>query len=604
MEELHSEMIGDLGIICMPGCEGFVEKVERYLKTWHDDFDHNYVVNTVISRFASGEAKGLIRESVRGKDLYIITDCFNYSVTYKMYQMDVPMSPDDHFQDLKRMISATAGKAKRITVIMPMLYEGRQHKRSSRESLDCALALQELVNMGVSNIITFDAHDPRVQNAIPLSGFDSFQPTYQMIKAMTKTVPDIAFEDQSLAIISPDEGGVSRCLYYSSVLNVNVGMFYKRRNYSVIVNGRNPIEAHEYLGNSIEGKDIIVVDDMIASGDSMLDIFKNLKERGARRIFACVSFGLFTHGLEHFDRMYEQGMFDKIFTTNLIYTPDELLEKPWYCSVDMSKYVAYIIEELNHDNSTSSLIDPAPAPVYSGWRTVGGKTYYYDQYTNQPVTGIQSIDNKLYYFDANGVQQDATFGIDVSKYQSNIDWEQVKTAGVKFVIIRIGYRGYGSGALVLDPMFEQHFTNARNAGLKVGVYFFSQAVNENEAREEAQGCAYVLNGRKLDYPIYFDTEASGGSNGRADGLGVEDRTKCAIAFCEEVKAQGYKPGVYASTLWFRKRIDLNRLKSYSIWNAHYNVAGSPIACDMWQGTCTARIPGYGGQIDVNISYVG
>ena len=247
---------------------------------------------------------------------------------------------------------------------------------------------------------------------------------------------------------------------------------------------------------------------------------------------------------------------------------------------------------------------PAPAPVYSGWRTVDGKTYYYDQYTNQPVTGIQSIDNKLYYFDANGVQQDATFGIDVSKYQSNIDWEQVKTAGVKFVIIRIGYRGYGSGALVLDPMFEQHFTNARNAGLKVGVYFFSQAVNENEAREEAQGCAYVLNGRKLDYPIYFDTEASGGSNGRADGLGVEDRTKCAIAFCEEVKAQGYQPGVYASTLWFRKRIDLNQLKSYSIWNAHYNVAGSPIACDMWQGTCTARIPGYGGQIDVNISYVG
>ena len=247
---------------------------------------------------------------------------------------------------------------------------------------------------------------------------------------------------------------------------------------------------------------------------------------------------------------------------------------------------------------------PAPAPVYSGWRTVGGKTYYYDQYTNQPVTGIQSIDNKLYYFDANGVQQDATFGIDVSKYQSNIDWEQVKTAGVKFVIIRIGYRGYGSGALVLDPMFEQHFTNARNAGLKVGVYFFSQAVNENEAREEAQGCAYVLNGRKLDYPIYFDTEASGGKNGRADGLGVEDRTKCAIAFCEEVKAQGYQPGVYASTLWFRKRIDLNQLKSYSIWNAHYNVAGSPIACDLWQGTCTARIPGYGGQIDVNISYVG
>lgn len=252
------------------------------------------------------------------------------------------------------------------------------------------------------------------------------------------------------------------------------------------------------------------------------------------------------------------------------------------------------------DDSGSS----TPAPVYSGWRTVGGKTYYYDQYTNQPVKGIQSIDNKLYYFDANGVQQNATFGIDVSKYQSSIDWEQVKTAGVKFVIIRIGYRGYGSGTLVLDPMFEQHFTNARNAGLKVGVYFFSQAVNENEAREEAQGCWYVLNSRKLDYPIYFDSEASGGSNGRADGLGVTDRTKCAIAFCEEVKALGYQPGVYASTLWFRNRLDLSQLSQYPIWNAHYNVASSPIPCQMWQGTCTARIPGYNGQIDVNISYMG
>lgn len=358
MAELHSEMIGDLGIICMPGCESFVEKVENYLKTWHADEDNSYVVNSVISRFASGEAKGLIKESVRGKDLYIITDCFNYNVTYKMYQMTVPMSPDDHFQDLKRMISAVAGKAKRITVIMPMLYEGRQHKRSSRESLDCAMMLQELVAMGVSNIITFDAHDPRVQNAIPSSGFDSFQPTYQMLKAMVKEVPDIKFDDKSLAIISPDEGGVSRCLYYSSVLGVNVGMFYKRRNYSVIVNGRNPIEAHEYLGNSVEGKDIIVVDDMIASGDSMLDIFQKLKERGAKRIYACVSFGLFTHGVEAFDKMYADGMFDKIFTTNLIYTPQEVLDKPWYCSVDMSKYVAYIIEEVNHDKSTSSLIDP------------------------------------------------------------------------------------------------------------------------------------------------------------------------------------------------------------------------------------------------------
>ena len=252
------------------------------------------------------------------------------------------------------------------------------------------------------------------------------------------------------------------------------------------------------------------------------------------------------------------------------------------------------------DDSGSS----TPAPVYSGWRTVGGKTYYYDQYTNQPVKGIQSIDNKLYYFDANGVQQNATFGIDVSKYQSSIDWEQVKTAGVKFVIIRIGYRGYGSGTLVQDPKFEEHFTNARNAGLRVGVYCFTQAVNEDEAREEAQACVYVLNGRQLDYPIYFDTEASGSGSGRADGLGVEDRTKCAVAFCEEVKALGYQPGVYASTTWFRKRLDMSRLTQYNIWNAHYNVASSPIACNMWQGSCTARIPGYGGQIDVNISYMG
>ena len=233
-----------------------------------------------------------------------------------------------------------------------------------------------------------------------------------------------------------------------------------------------------------------------------------------------------------------------------------------------------------------------------------GKTYYYDQNTHQPVTGIQSIDNKLYYFDASGVQQSATFGIDVSKYQSSIDWDKVKTAGVEFAIIRVGYRGYGSGALVQDPKFEEHFTNARNAGLRVGIYCFSQAVNENEAREEAQACVYVLNGRQLDYPIYFDTEASGAGNGRADGLGVVDRTKCAVAFCEEVKALGYKPGVYASTTWFRKRLDMSQLSNYYIWNAHYNVASSPIACNMWQGTCTARIPGYGGQIDVNISYMG
>ena len=245
-----------------------------------------------------------------------------------------------------------------------------------------------------------------------------------------------------------------------------------------------------------------------------------------------------------------------------------------------------------------------PAPVYSGWRVENGNTYYYSQTTNQRVTGIQSIDNKLYYFDANGVKRDATFGIDVSKYQASVDFEKVKEAGVQFVIIRLGYRGYGSGTLVQDPKFEEHFTNARNAGLRVGVYCFTQAVNEDEAREEAQACVYVLNGRQLDYPIYYDTEATGTGSGRADGLGVEDRTKCAVAFCEEVKALGYQPGVYASTTWFRKRLDLSQLTKYNIWNAHYNVASSPIACNMWQGSCTARIPGYGGQIDVNISYMG
>jgi len=252
--------------------------------------------------------------------------------------------------------------------------------------------------------------------------------------------------------------------------------------------------------------------------------------------------------------------------------------------------------------------EPEPEPVYSGWRTSGGKTYYYNQNTNKPVVGIQCIDNKLYYFDTNGVLQSGkTFGVDVSKYQKNIDWEKIKKAGVSFAIVRIGYRGYGSaGNLVLDPMFEEHFTNVKNAGLKVGVYFFSQATTEAEAQEEAAACAYVLNGRKLDYPIFFDTEASGASNGsgRADGLGVTDRTKCAVAFCEEVKAQGYKPGVYASTQWYRKRVDLNSLKKYTIWNAHYGVGESPIECSLWQGTCTARLPGYSGDMDVNISYIG
>ncbi len=358
MDELLSEIIGDLGIICMPGCESFVDRVQYYLKQWNGSEVDDYIVNGVISRFSTGEAKGFLRETVRGKDLYFITDCFNYSVTYNMYGREVPMSPDDHFQDLKRMISAAGGKAKRITVIMPMLYEGRQHKRSGRESLDCALALQELVNMGVENIITFDAHDPRVQNAIPLSGFDNVQPSYQMMKALIREVPDIDISDPSLAIISPDEGGVSRCLYYSSVLNINMGMFYKRRNYSVVINGRNPIEAHEYLGHSVEGKDIIVVDDMISTGESMLDIFKSLKERGARRIFAFVSFALFTNGMDSFDKARKEGLFFKELATTEIYTPSELLSREGFVSVDLSKYVAYLIEALNHDESITHLIDP------------------------------------------------------------------------------------------------------------------------------------------------------------------------------------------------------------------------------------------------------
>ena len=283
---------------------------------------------------------------------------FNHGIKYRMYNELVPMSPDDHFQDLKRIIAALGGKARRITVIMPMLYEGRQHRRSARESLDCAMALQELVAMGVTNIVTFDAHDPRVQQAIALSGFENVHPTYQMLKAIKSAVPDIKLDKDNLAIVSPDEGGMGRCIYYSSVLGVDLGMFYKRRNYSIIVNGRNPIEAHEYLGNDISGKDVIIVDDMISSGDSVLDIGKKLKERNARRIFVFASFGLFVEGFANFDKAYEAGYIDKVFTTNLVYAEPELLEKPWYYRVNMSKYIALIINTLNHDASMSGLLAP------------------------------------------------------------------------------------------------------------------------------------------------------------------------------------------------------------------------------------------------------
>lgn len=363
--------VGMLSVVGMKGCENISSKVDAYLTEWRSarhgeltaDADFNgyirdtYLLKTKCPRFGSGEAKGTLLESARGHDIFIICDVFNYGVTYDMYGMKVPMSPDDHFQDIKRIIAAIGGKAHRINVIMPMLYEGRQHKRSTRESLDCALALQELVNMGVENIITFDAHDARVQNAIPLKGgFENVQPTYQFIKALVNNVPDLDLNN--LMIISPDEGGMGRCMYYSSVLGVDLGMFYKRRDYSVIVNGRNPIVAHDFLGSDVTGKDLIVVDDMISSGDSVLDIGKKLKAAGARRIFICTTFGLFCNGLEKFDAAYEAGHITKVFTTNLNYRPQELIDRPWYQEVDMSKYIAYLIDTLNHDESISDLLEP------------------------------------------------------------------------------------------------------------------------------------------------------------------------------------------------------------------------------------------------------
>ena len=351
---------GDLAIISMRGCEDISAKVDYYLKQWRNaDEDQTYVIPANCPRFGSGEAKGVLEHTARGLDAYIICDCFNHGVTYKMYGQTVPMSPDDHYQDLKRIIAAFGGKASRITVIMPMLYEGRQHRRTKRESLDCAMALQELVSMGVKNIITFDAHDPRVQNAIPLDGFDNVQAAYQMIKALLKSVPDIKLDREHTMIVSPDEGGMGRCIYYSSVLGLELGMFYKRHNYSIIVNGKNPIEAHEFLGADVKGKDLILVDDMISSGESMLDIAERLKKRGANRIFIFSTFGLFVEGYEKFDEYYENGYIDKIFTTNLIYNEPELLSKPWYCNVNMSKYIALLIDTLNYDNSISNLLNPA-----------------------------------------------------------------------------------------------------------------------------------------------------------------------------------------------------------------------------------------------------
>ena len=355
---MKDSLFGELSVIGMRGCENFTAEVDSYLKEWrrHDN-DGTFTVDVACPRFGSGEAKGALRQSLRGNDVYIISDVFNHGVTYNMYGMTVPMSPDDHFQDLKRIIGAIGGKARRISVIMPMLYEGRQHKRSSRESLDCAQALQELVNMGVTNLITFDAHDPRVQNAIPLSGFENVRSSYQMIKAMLNSYDDINIDPDNLMIISPDEGGMSKCMYYSSVMGIDLGMFYKRRDYSIIVNGKNPIVAHEYLGRDVAGKDVIIIDDMISSGDSVIDVAQQLKEKGAKRIFVFATFGLFCNGLENMDKAYADGVFTKIFTTNLVYRMPELLKREWYQEVNMCKYVAYIIDTLNHDRTISHLLD-------------------------------------------------------------------------------------------------------------------------------------------------------------------------------------------------------------------------------------------------------
>ena len=364
--------VGPLGLVPLKSCTELGKKVNDYLVTWRRDRESehkstiafagyqrdSYIVEARTPRFGSGEAKGTLEESVRGDDLYIMVDVCNYSLTYSLCGMTNHMSPDDHFQDLKRIIAAAAGKARRINVIMPFLYEGRQHKRSSRESLDCALALQELVNMGVENIITFDAHDPRVQNAIPRKGFETVQPIYQFIKHLLKVETELQIDSDHMMVISPDEGGMSRAVYFANVLGLDMGMFYKRRDYTRIVDGRNPIVAHEFLGTSVEGKDVIIVDDMISSGESMQDVAAELKRRKARKVFIFATFGLFTNGLEGFDKFHEDGIIDRILTTNLVYQSSELLSRDYYTSVDMSKYIALIIDNLNHDASLSDLLNP------------------------------------------------------------------------------------------------------------------------------------------------------------------------------------------------------------------------------------------------------
>ena len=373
-DERNLETIPDgvLGLIPLESCKELGHKVDEYLAGWREKRQHqyqnnpafkgyrrdSYIISTAVPRFGTGEAKGVIKESVRGYDLYIMVDVTNYSLTYTVSGYENHMSPDDHYSDLKRIIAAVEGKARRITVIIPFLYESRQHKRTARESLDCALALQELTAMGVDNIITFDAHDPRVQNAIPLKGFETVQPAYQFIKGILRDVPDLQIDSDHMMIISPDEGGTNRAVYLANVLGLDMGMFYKRRDYSKIVDGRNPIVAHEFLGSSVEGKDVIIIDDMISSGESMIDVATELKKRKANRIFVVATFGLFTNGLEAFDKAVADGTIYKVVTTNLTYQTPELLARPYYINCDMSKYIAYIIDTLNHDSSISDLLNP------------------------------------------------------------------------------------------------------------------------------------------------------------------------------------------------------------------------------------------------------
>ena len=371
-KNLETIPVGPLGIIALDSFKDQAAKVDEFIAGWRSNrtgtYTHtiafsgyqkdSYLIDAKTPRFGSGEAKGIINETVRGKDLYILVDVGNYSMTYSLCGHENRMSPDDHYQDLKRVIAAVGGKARRINVIMPFLYESRQHKRSRRESLDCALALQELTKMGVENIITFDAHDPRVQNAIPLKGFETVQPGYQFIKGLLREVKDLQIDAKHMMVISPDEGGTGRAIYLANVLGLDMGMFYKRRDYAHIVNGRNPIVAHEFLGSSVEGMDVIIIDVMISSGESVLEVAKELKARKAKRVFAAATFGLFTNGLSKFDEAYEQGLIDKILTTNLTYQTPELLSKPYYINCDMSKYIALIIDTLNHDATMSELLDP------------------------------------------------------------------------------------------------------------------------------------------------------------------------------------------------------------------------------------------------------